>query len=397
MPPVISDTPTKNIGIVVVIPCYDEPHLENTLFSLLSCTLPPVAVEVLVVINAPANATKEVLEQNKKSLSVAKEFSEKYSNSHLRFYFIENCKLPQKHAGVGLARKIGMDEAAYRFTLVNNLSGLIVCLDADCTCEKNYFLEVYQYFKEQPKCHAASLYFEHPLNGTDFENRIYKVIAAYELHLRYYKQALKWAGFPFAFHTIGSCMAVRAEAYMQQGGMNKRKAGEDFYFLHKHIPLGNFGEINTTCVYPSPRPSHRVPFGTGKTIGRQLLQPNELTTYNLLSFSDLKFFFKQVNDSCFSFSTLPISVQKFIPENEWQNKLYEFEKNSGSQELFLKRFYLWFDAFKVLKFLYFARESFFTDVPISTASKELLMSKGVLTESKIIPELLCIYRNLDRG
>lgn len=381
----------------MVIPCYDEPYLENTLFSLLSCSLPPVALEVLIVINAPENATKEVLEQNKKSLSVAKEFSEKYSNSHLRFYCIENNNLPPKNAGVGLARKIGMDEAAYRFTLINNVKGLIVCLDADCTCEKNYLSEIYHFFKKQPKCHAASIYFEHPLNGSGFENRIYKAIAEYELHLRYYKQALKWAGFPFAFHTIGSCMAVRAEAYMQQGGMNKRKAGEDFYFLHKHIPLGNYGEINTTCVYPSPRPSHRVPFGTGKTISKQLLQPDELRTYNLLSFSDLKFFFEQVNDLCFSFSTLPISVQKFIPEKEWQNKLCEFEKNSTSQKLFLKRFYLWFDAFKVLKYLHFARESFFADIPISTAAKELLIHKGILTESNTIHELICIYRNIDRS
>jgi len=40
--------------------------------------------------------------------------------------------------------------------------------------------------------------------------QVYGAIAAYELHLRYYVQALRYAGFPHAHHTVGSCLAVRA-------------------------------------------------------------------------------------------------------------------------------------------------------------------------------------------
>src|SRR5204862_3217619 len=107
------------------------------------------------------------------------------------------------------------------------------------------------------------------------------------LHLRYYIQALRYAGFPHAHHTIGSCMAVRAGEYRQQGGMNKRKAGEDFYFLHKIIPLGGFGDLTGTTVYPSPRPSDRVPFGTGKAV-RENLPGRQIKTYPLDAFLDLK-------------------------------------------------------------------------------------------------------------
>ena len=84
--------------------------------------------------------------------------------------------------------------------------------------------------------------------------------------------------FPFAFHTIGSSMAVRASSYMRQGGMNKRKAGEDFYFQQKIIPLCGFTECNSTVVYPSPRPSYRVPFGTGRAM-LGYLQNGEVLTW----------------------------------------------------------------------------------------------------------------------
>ena len=92
-------------------------------------------------------------------------------------------------------------------------------------------------------------------------------IAAYELHLRYHVRVQKWIGFPYAFQTIGSAMAVRAWAYVKQGGMNRRHAGEDFYFLQKISWLGPISELSTVTVFPSPRLSGRVPFGTGKAVG----------------------------------------------------------------------------------------------------------------------------------
>lgn len=46
--------------------------------------------------------------------------------------------------------------------------------------------------------------------------------------------------------------------------MNQRKAGEDFYFLHKFSILDQLGEINVEIVLPLARSSDRVPFGTGK-------------------------------------------------------------------------------------------------------------------------------------
>ena len=166
---------------------------------------------------------------------------------------------------------------------------MILCTDADTLFPKNYLSETLTYFQKNPKIQACSIHFEHPL---DQENS--KEIIEYELHLRYYVEALKYAKHPHAFHTIGSSMAVRSEAYQQQGGMNKRKAGEDFYFLHKLIPNGRFGDIVSTHTIPSPRLSDRVPFGTGKAMNDQINQKGELLSYHPQIFEDLKLFLTKV-------------------------------------------------------------------------------------------------------
>jgi hypothetical protein len=103
-----------------------------------------------------------------------------------------------------------------------------------------------------------------------FPPTVFDAVINYELHQRYYLQAVRYTGYPFAYHTVGSCFAVLAETYCRMGGLSRRKAGEDFYFIQKIAVHGRYGECRTTRVYPSPRPSDRVPFGTGPDISRQI-------------------------------------------------------------------------------------------------------------------------------
>jgi len=110
---------------------------------------------------------------------------------------------------------------------------MIICFDADCLCDSNYFLAIEEHAEKHPSADGFNIYFEHPCEGTDYPQEIYEGIIQYELHLRYMNQFLRYAGFPFAYHTIGSSFAVRAGTYALQGGMNSRKAGEDFYSLIK--------------------------------------------------------------------------------------------------------------------------------------------------------------------
>ncbi|MEO5572192.1 MAG: glycosyltransferase family 2 protein [Bacteroidia bacterium] len=372
--PVVSET-----NIIGVIPCYNEPELLKILQSLFDCEKTSCTVEVIVVINSGEHDDENVLKQNQKTFQDATAWIKQHKNEQLFFHLIQIKNLPNKHAGVGLARKIGMDEAVARFEDISRPDGIIVCLDADCTVDKNYLTEIEKYFEQQPKTTGCSIYFEHPIDGNEFSKANYEGIVNYELFLRFYKRALHFCNFPYAFHTIGSSMAVRNKIYQKQGGMNRRKAGEDFYFLHKIFPLGNFTELNSTRVIPSPRASDRVPFGTGSAIQKMMASDSKIYfTYNIQTFVDLKIFLARVSEFYSSSahhpinSSLPPSIQKFVAENNFEKKLIELKQHSASEKMFVKRFFNWFDGFMVLKFVHFARDHFYDPIEILDATKFLM-------------------------
>ncbi|HUW05627.1 MAG TPA: hypothetical protein VMW01_05160, partial [Williamwhitmania sp.] len=258
--------PKEDLGIVVVIPCYNEPHLALTLESLSTCSEPGCGVLVLVVVNYPVDSSNEIRSQCAENLTEVASTQQNLGSNWLVFQGIELADVQQRDAGVGYARKIGMDQAAFLFHQQGKLSGIIDCFDADSLCDHNYLKEIALYSKKYPDLQAASIYYEHPVTGDTYAPALYEGIANYELHLRYYVWALRMIQFPYAYHTVGSSMLCRASAYVRFGGMNRRKAGEDFYFLQKIIPHGGFYEITSTRVIPSPRVSERVPFGTGRAM-----------------------------------------------------------------------------------------------------------------------------------
>lgn len=401
----IPENPEHDLGIIVVIPSYNEPELGKSLESLTKCSLPQCAVEVMVVINYPEGSSADVKDNAEECAKLVDSFNAKSNNSRLRFYKILANDLPKKQAGVGLARKIGMDEAALRFFLINNPKGVIDCYDADSNCKENYLVEIEKLWKEHPKTHACSIRYEHPVKGNEFDERVYKGIAQYELHLRYYNQASRYINFPFAFHTVGSSMACCAESYIKFGGMNRHQAGEDFYFLQKIIPHGNFRELNSTCVYPSPRPSYRVPFGTGRAISKYLQNNDErILTYNFESwetlvplFSNVDFIYKSDEKSIIQWlNTLHPALSKFLNENSLFVKTKEIKGNTNSLESFRKRFFFWFDAFMLLKYLNFANESFFERKPVDEESIKLAKAIGLkLTSNPNYFDLLNSYREKD--
>src|SRR5688572_10316258 len=212
----ISAPPAPGLSLIVIIPCFNEPNLTTALESLRQCERPPTEIEVIVVINSSSEAPSAVLEQNQRTLAEARAWIDVQRDPKLATHLILAPNLPPRHAGVGLARKIGMDEALRRFDDAGALDrGVIACFDADCTCAPNYFRAIAEHFETHLDSPACSIYFEHPLTG-DLAPEIYVAVTQYELHLRYYVQALRYAGFPHAYHTIGSSMAVRARGYMEQ-------------------------------------------------------------------------------------------------------------------------------------------------------------------------------------
>jgi len=393
----IPEPPAPGLSLVVVIPCFNEPNLVASLESLQKSERPDAAHEVIVVVNSAADAEASVIQQNERTLRDARAWTEAEPEPKLTVHLIDARGLPPRHAGVGLARKIGMDEALRRFDDVGTIdSGVILCFDADCVCASDYLRAVHEHFRAHPMSSACSIYFEHPLEGK-LAPEIYEAIAAYELHLRYYVQALRYAGFPHAYHTIGSSMAVRARAYMEQGGMNRRQAGEDFYFLHKLIPLGSFTELNSTAVYPSPRSSNRVPFGTGRAVCEWLQQPGT-KTYPFKAFDDLRVFLQSMGSlKTADVQGVPESICTFLAEQDFDAALAEIRSHTSTPAAFTKRFFRWFDGFRAMKFVHHARDRFYGEEEVEVASAKLLDRLGRLAAEGSINELLLAYRKLNRG
>jgi len=401
-PELINEKPPEDLFNVIVIPCYNEPDVLSTLESLNNCSAPQYPVEVIVVINGSSGDSEEIILQNERSQKSAINFSKLLVNRKMQVHVLVKNDLPIKHAGVGLARKLGMDEAVRRFEKnETSVNGIITCLDADCTVNKEYLVEIEQHFLANSKCPGISIKYEHDISG-DGENTA--EIVDYELHLRYYNQALLLAGLPYSYQTVGSAMSVRSMEYQKQGGMNRRKAGEDFYFLHKFTSLTHFGHLKNAIVYPSSRVSERVPFGTGRAMLKMKNDGEKFMTYQLSAFLDLKYLVEKVKMIYENISNLdelieelPNSITSYLKEQgRFEKDWNQIRSNTNSLDSFRKRFFVWLDAFWVMKYLNYNRLANGGE-DVGIAAKELYTLLDLESiEGLDNKKLLILYRTLSR-
>lgn len=374
----IDTAPDPEVSIIVVIPCFREPDILATLESLANCILPKYHTEVIIVVNHPENATPQTKDFNQHTKLKIDNWIKNNPKRECCFYVIGPVELRKKWAGAGLARKTGMDEAVLRFNKAGKKSGIIVSLDADTLVEKNYFTEIEKHFFNNPKQVGATISFEH--QKSSLEKKHLEGIILNEQYLHYYRDALKFTGYPNPIITIGSAFAVTAEAYVKRGGMNRRQAGEDFYFLQNLAQIGTIGEITTTCVYPSARLSDRVPFGTGPVLQKWIDGDEDLSkTYNFDAFIDLKLLFNN-RESFFRiekerfksiFNVLPKPVQDFLLVDNFIQEIDDLSKNCSNLKPFSGRFFQKFNALKILKFLNFAHERYYSMADIHEQIEKL--------------------------
>lgn len=228
--------PSLNLGLVVIIPARKETGLLNTLMSLSKCTLPPCDVEVIAVMSGSRKDSEALRAEQFRIVEQVRSWAEKLQeHSRLKFHILEQYDLPPRHADVELARKIGMDEACYRLEKAGAPHGVLACLDSGSRCDKSYFTELDAFFKKNPDIQGCDIYFEYPLEGVDFPDEVYRDNAFHELHLRYLVQTQQ------AFQKVSSAVAIRADAYQEQGGMNDLQVN------------GVVKALNATRVIPSPR------------------------------------------------------------------------------------------------------------------------------------------------
>ncbi|MBW2562143.1 MAG: glycosyltransferase family 2 protein, partial [Deltaproteobacteria bacterium] len=144
----------KEIDNAVVIPALAESdHLFTTLASLSKNPRTELAhTLVICVINngSPDTVPADDIADNQKSLEIL----EKLVNSDgedLRVAYIDasspGLEMPDRDAGVGLARKIGLDLALGVFDYENDSPKLLFSLDADTLVEDNYLSAVRRSFE----------------------------------------------------------------------------------------------------------------------------------------------------------------------------------------------------------------------------------------------------------
>ena len=269
--------------IIVVIPCLNEPGLLETLHDLFACTRPGVNVLIAIVINSGVQTDEASVLQNRATYSEVKDFARQYNQAGFTFFPLLFEELPRKHAGVGLARKIGMDLAVNHFLENKSTGGVIVSLDADCLVSPNFLVSIHHAFLEDSRLSATIHHVKHRVEKGD--SILKKSIRQYEEYLRYFRFMLKEIDFPYYYQTIGSAFAVTADTYVKVGGMGRQQGGEDFYFLQKVFEFGKVKEMTDVVVYPLARYSDRVPFGTGPALQKMMLHPEgPLEVYSKRSF-----------------------------------------------------------------------------------------------------------------
>jgi len=350
--------PDTAADMVVVIPCYNEPNLLETLYNLSICDRPDANVLTVIVINSGLFAGNEVVTQNRGSFERISLFAERYNESGFGFFPLLFEDLPRKHAGVGLARKIGMDLAVEHFLRNEKTRGIIISLDADCTVSPNFLTTIWGAFSRDKSLNSTIHDFRHRVeeDGPLTES----AARQYEAYIRYFRSMLEYIGFPYYWHTIGSAFAVSADAYMRVGGMGRQQGGEDFYFLQKIFALGNIRDLKETRVFPMARLSDRVPFGTGPSLQKIMDEPaGSERAYSERSFRELRQLFDRIDDfrgkdaqSVENITaTLHPSLQQFLKEIDFQVLIRDCNENSASPITFRKRFFHHFNAFRIIKYL----------------------------------------------
>ncbi len=393
--------PPPGLDTVVVIPALAESdHLFKTLKSV-ACNDEASTARTLVVcvINngGPGRVPVESLRDNENTLRTLERVIGKkttasdgpdacaVASSSLNVAYINasspGLELPAK-GGVGLARKIGMDRGIELFDDTGESLKLLFCLDADTLVDPDWISMTRRNIEER-RLVAAAVEFAHRGGETRDDD---DAIRLYETVIRYYRLGLEYARSPYAYHAIGSTIAVSAEGYLAVRGMPRREAGEDFHFLNKLAKTGRVGIVSETRVYPSARRSRRVPFGTGQALCRSWAHGNTIhRTWDPRVFRILGAWNELLAGKASSSEAVtliekaravnPLLVE-FLRHEGFEMVWPRLLKNSGSRGVSTKHAVEWFDALKTYKMIRFLTLHAYPPIPVYSALARLWEMKG---------------------
>jgi hypothetical protein len=314
--------------------------------------------------------------------------------------FTANRRLPSSQ-GVGLARKLGADIALELIVQKRVRHAFFAMTDADASLPEDYFDRLAEL---QTDCSTAVFPFWHEPRG---ESRVDRATALYEVRLRYIQRGLQWANSPYAFHAVGSTMAVHALSYAQVRGVPKLQAAEDFYLLGKLCKQRPLARLQGMPVLIRSRISRRVPFGTGAETAK-LAGGIPLELYHPDCFA-------AVRDVTRCLQSVAESPQRSTPEllalmNPLVNHFLESQgaldtwpklcKQSPNLLARLRRLHDWFDGFRTLKLIHHVRDYTAPSLPWKDAVRCAPFMDDIHDDSACLiearTELLRLERSLPR-
>lgn len=390
-------------GAVVIPSLAEEESLFATLASLARNPAELLAhTLVVVVVNHRQSAAPEEKAANREDL---RRLAAGDIPSGLRLAWVDAAspgrELAEKGGGVGLARKIGFDLALPLLGCRDGLSPILVSLDADTLVTPDYLPALVRHFRTVREG-GAVIPFRHQPGESRSQQ---EAIDRYEIFLRHYALGLSLAGSPYAFHTVGSAMACTAGAYVMAGGMNRRSAGEDFYFLQQLAKVAGVAQVRGAQVYPSARISGRTPFGTGPSVARLLAGEREA----VLSYHPACF---EVLGAWLDLATGPgelsaaavlagagrinIHLREFLEREGFAGVWTRLQGNHSSGAPFRRAFHGWFDGLKTLRLIHHLSAGPLPRLQPEQALPPLLALAG--TEPAANPERqLALLRRLQEG
>jgi hypothetical protein len=77
--------------------------------------------------------------------------------------------------------------------------------------------------------------------------------------------------------------------------------------------------------------------------------------------------------------------------------MVEIKNNTSGLPSFKKRFFGWFNMFKIVKYLNNVHIEFFEKRPVDVSASELLENTGIIFKSKEPVDLLLYYRAMEKN
>jgi hypothetical protein len=369
----------------VVIPALAERvHLPSTIESLSNSAPTGILDDTLVLVvvnNRPPESGDaanqiELMEQIEDNAQTLKWLEDMSAKGTLPLAWIDAStpghELPP-WGGVGLARKIGCDSVlAFLLGLKKPIALddiIIFSLDADTIVSSDY-LETAGRELRRSGCTGGVISFKHQ-EADSPESQA--AIDEYEAFLNYYVACLRWAGSPYAFQTIGSCLCFTASGYVRANGFAaRRQAGEDFYFCMELAKTGAICEIQKTMVFPSARISRRVPFGTGKRMAEAAINGRKpLLAYDFRVFVCLRELLTAVSTHTNEgapriFAELTNhKTREFLESRGFPEIWGRFQRQYKTRDALLAAFHRWFDGFVTLKYIHWLTEKEWPKRPLA--------------------------------